>query len=77
VISELVRSEGSWRKQLGGEVIVGTFLGRVEHWRRVSEVWSDPDMSDPELIFELADRLMNYVSALEPSLIARRRNSGR
>jgi hypothetical protein len=76
VVSKLVKSERSWRRQLGGEVIVGTFLGR-EHWRRVSEVWPDPDMSDPELIFELADRLMNYVSALEPSLVARRRTSGR
>jgi len=77
VISELLRSARSWRKQLGGEVFVGAFLGRAEHWRRVSEVWSDPDMSDPELIFELAARLMDYLTALEPHRTARRRTAGR
>jgi hypothetical protein len=66
VISKLVRSERSWRRKLGGEVCVGTFLGRAEHWRRVSEVWADPDMSDPELIFELAARLTDFVTVLEP-----------
>jgi hypothetical protein len=77
VISELARSERLWRKQLGGEVCVGAFLGRAEHWRRVSEVWPDPNMSDPELIFELAARLTDYLTALEPYRIARRRTAGR
>ena len=67
VISTLVRSERSWRKQLGQEALVGTFLGRAEHWRRISEVWPDPDMGDPELVFELAARLNEYLTALEPS----------
>jgi hypothetical protein len=65
VISALIRSEQWWRKQLGGEVLVGTFLGRAEHWRRVSEVWPDPDMRDPELVFELAARLAEYILVLE------------
>jgi hypothetical protein len=77
VISELVRSERSWRKRLGREVRVGAFLGRAEHWRRVSEVWPDPDMSDPELIFELAARLADYLTALEPCRTARQRTAGR
>ena len=66
VISRLRRSEPSWRRELGGEPIVGVFLGRSEHWRRVSEVWPDPDLGDPELVFELAARLTDYVTALEP-----------
>jgi hypothetical protein len=66
VISALLRSERSWREDLGEEPRVGAFLGRAEHWRRVSEVWPDADMSDPELVFELAARLTDYVTALEP-----------
>jgi hypothetical protein len=76
VISTLVRSEGSWRRQLGTEALVGTFLGRAEHWRRISEVWPDPDMSDPELVFELAARLNDYLTALEPSRKARPKTAG-
>lgn len=72
VIAAMVRSERSWRKQLGKEAHVGPFLGRADHWRRVSEVWPDPDMSDPELVFELADRLTEYVTALEPCRVPRR-----
>ena len=77
VISGLIRSERSWRKQLGEEVLVGTFLGHAEHWRRVSEIWPDPDMSDPELVFELAARLTDYLTALEPYRTARRKTAGR
>ena len=75
VISELVRSERSWRKQLGEEVLVGTFLGRAGHWRRLSEVWLDPDMNDPELVFELAARLTDYLRALEPYRAAGRKTA--
>ena len=42
------------------------FLGRAQHWRRVSETWPDPDLGDPELAFELAARLTDYISAIEP-----------
>jgi hypothetical protein len=66
VISGLLRSERRWRRELGEEAVVGSFLGRAEHWRRVSEVWPDPNLADPELVFELAARLADYVTALEP-----------
>jgi hypothetical protein len=66
VIAALTRSERSWRKQLGKDPSIGVFLGQAAHWRRVSEIWPDPDMSDPELVFELAARLTDYVKALEP-----------
>ena len=51
VISSLLGSERAWRRQLGPEAVIGGFLGRAQHWRRVSEVWPDPDLSDPELDF--------------------------
>jgi hypothetical protein len=66
VISRLLRSEHAWRPELGDEAVVGTFLGRAEHWRRVSEIWTDPNMDDPELVFELAARLTDYLTTLEP-----------
>jgi hypothetical protein len=71
VISGLLRSERRWRRELGAEPVVGSFLGRAEHWRRVSEVWPDPDLGDPELVFELAARLTDYVTTLEPYRVQR------
>ena len=44
------------------------FLGRAKDWTRLSEVWPDPDLSDPELPFELAIRLTDYLVALQPLL---------
>lgn len=72
VIARLVGCERSWRKELGAEPMVGAFLGHAGHWRRVSEVWPDPDLSDPELIFDLAVRLAEYLMALEPCRISSR-----
>jgi hypothetical protein len=66
VLSQLLRSERKWRRALGEEPVAGTFLGRADHWRRISEVWPDPDLSDPDLVFELATRLIDYMSSLEP-----------
>src|SRR4051794_24826540 len=60
----LRQGEASWTKALGPDAIAGPFLGRGG-WLRISEVWNDPDLSDPELCFELADRLAEYVAALE------------
>ena len=42
-------------------------LGRAANWRRVSETWIDPDLGDPELAFEIAARLTDYISAIEPA----------
>jgi hypothetical protein len=72
VISGLLQSERRWRRELGNEAVVGTFLGRAQHWRRVSEVWADPNLADPELVFELAARLTDYVTALEAYRLDRR-----
>ena len=66
VIAHLSESEPVWRNVLGEEATVGVFLGGADTWRRVSETWPDPDLSDPDLGFELATRLVDYVTALEP-----------
>ena len=49
---------------LGDDAVAGPFLGR-DGWARLSETWIDPDLSEPELCFELADRLATYVEAVE------------
>ncbi len=66
VLDALVAREADWRPTLGDEPVAGTFLGRADHWRRVSETWPDPDLGDPDLGMELAVRLLDYVTALEP-----------
>lgn len=67
VTDRLTRAQRTWRRHLGPEAEVGPFLGRGD-WRRVSETWPDPDLGDAELAFEIAARLTDYVTALEPVL---------
>jgi hypothetical protein len=71
VLTALAAHERRWRRDVGKEAEVATFLGRAEHWRRVSEVWPDPDLSEPGLALEIASRLVDYMTALEPLLRAR------
>ena len=66
VIAYLVANEKRWRKAVGKEAEIGDFLGRADKWRRVSETWPDPDLSDGGLVIELAARLTDYVTGLEP-----------
>lgn len=65
VLAPLLAAEARWRRMLGEPAVAGPFLGNAR-WRRISETWADPDLSDPELCFELADRLAGYVAAIEP-----------
>ena len=67
-IAPLVAASRALGRALGDDLVIGPFVGRAS-WRRASEVWIDPDLSDPELCFELADRLAAYVTEIE----ARRR----
>ena len=46
--------------------MAGVFLGRAEDWRRLSETLIDPDLGDPELGMEIAARLTDYITTLEP-----------
>lgn len=60
------RTEKRWRKILGDDAVVGEFFG-APNWRRVSETWIEPDLDDPELSFEVASRLVDYLEAIEPA----------
>jgi hypothetical protein len=72
VIELLEAEERSWRPLVGKAAVVGPFLGRAKSWRRVSETWPDPDLSDPELAIEVAAQLADYISALEPARVPTR-----
>jgi hypothetical protein len=65
-IARLVAGQDRWRAVLGDDAVVGPFLGRFPDWRRVSEAWPDPDLSDPDLPVHVALRLTDYIDALEP-----------
>jgi hypothetical protein len=65
-LDALVARERTWRKVVGAEAECGPFLGRARTWRRISETWPDPDLSDLALGFEVAARLTDYITALEP-----------
>lgn len=56
-----------WRKELGKPAELDTFYGR-DSWRRLSEVWSDVDdlEDDPDAAFEIACRLIDYITVVEP-----------
>ncbi len=71
VIAHLVAREKQWRRTVGKEAQVGDFFGRQDKWRRISETWPDPDLGDGGLVIELATRLTDYITALEP--VRRRR----
>ena len=71
VLAHFSANERTWRRALGKEADAGAFLGRQDAWRRVSEVWPDPDLGAPDLGLEIALRLLDYVTALEP--VRRRR----
>ncbi|MEX2292582.1 MAG: hypothetical protein WD691_02240 [Acidimicrobiales bacterium] len=71
VLAHLTAKEKAWRNVVGDEAEAGPFLGRPDDWRRVSETWPDPDLGELDLAFELAARLTDYITALEPLLRAR------
>ena len=66
VLARLIAESRRWRRTLGAQAVAGPFLGRPDDWRRLSETWPDPDMSDPDLPLELATRLTDYITVLEP-----------
>ncbi len=65
-LGALLGAERKWRRKLGREAESGAFLGAADRWRRISETWPDPDLGSPDLPFEVAARLTDYITALEP-----------
>lgn len=65
VMARLLADEARWRPTVGPDASAGPFLGR-DGWQRISETWPDPDLGAPDLAFELAARLGDYVAAIEP-----------
>jgi hypothetical protein len=65
VTAKFATSEPKWRKSLGAEPVSGEFLGRAG-WRRVSECWPAPELDDIDAAIEVAARLADYITVLEP-----------
>ena len=65
-VADLTAEERRWRKALGPEPVAGPFIDDRHGWQRLSETWADPDLSDPDLAFEVAARLTDYITAFEP-----------
>jgi hypothetical protein len=65
VLNRLLYDEHVWRRELGDEPEAGVFIG-VDRWRRISEIWDEPDPDDVDVAIEIAARLADYVSVLEP-----------
>lgn len=65
VLAKLATKERKWRKVLGDEPVAGEFLG-ADRWRRISETWEPPDPDDIDAAIEIAARLADYVTAIEP-----------
>ena len=65
VLRGLVDRESTWRNELGDDPVAGEFLG-ADRWRRISETWDPPDPDDVDAAIEVAARLADYVTVLEP-----------
>ena len=65
VLDRLLNNERIWRRELGNEPEAGVFLG-ADRWRRISEIWDEPDFDDVDIAIEIAARLADYVSVIEP-----------
>lgn len=67
VADRLKKTQKTWRKELGSPAELDTFYGR-DSWRRLSELWTDVDEldDDPDAAFEIACRLIDYISVVEP-----------
>lgn len=65
VLARLLDDESTWRRDLGDEPEAGSFIG-ADRWRRISEVWEVPDPDDVDAAIEVAARLADYVTVLEP-----------
>ena len=54
------------RRARGPDAVAVAFIDDRHGWKRLSETWADPDLSDPDIAFELAARLTDYITTIEP-----------
>jgi hypothetical protein len=74
VVSWFESCASEWRRSLGKTVTTGPFLGgQWPAWRRISELWTGPNLIGPESAVEAAHRLSLYIRVLEP--VRRRRST--
>lgn len=66
-LDQVLKAKKSFAKVLGKSPEAGEFLGNSD-WRRLSEVWMDVDPDEPELAFEVASRLVDYIESVQPNL---------
>ncbi len=66
-LDHLMANESLWRPLLGPEAVAGVFFD-ADQWRRLSDVWLDPDLEDDDTAFEIASRLIDYLDAIDPLL---------
>jgi hypothetical protein len=67
VADRLLAQGKVWIEELGKSAELDTFYGR-DSWRRLSEIWDDVGEleDDPDAAFEIASRLIDYISVIEP-----------
>jgi hypothetical protein len=68
ILVGLESRQNTWREILGDPAEAGIFYDAPD-WRRVSEAWIEPDLDDPDLAFEVASRLVDYLMAIQPLLV--------
>jgi hypothetical protein len=67
VLAALTTAERRWRRALGNAAEAGPFMGsQADTWIRVSEFWLDDEVLQPDAAIDAADRLAQYIAALEP-----------
>lgn len=67
VLATLAAAEAGWRPMLGDEATAGVFFD-ADRWRRLSDVWIEPDLSGDDVAFDIASRLVDYLDAIQPVL---------
>lgn len=67
VLAALTAAEARWRPVLGDEATTGVFFD-ADKWRRLSDVWLEPNLGDDDVAFDVASRLVDYLDAIQPEL---------
>ncbi|MGK2948185.1 MAG: hypothetical protein ACSLFP_06400 [Acidimicrobiales bacterium] len=70
-VAHILAGAKRWRRRLGDQAVAGEFIDDRHGWQRVSELWLDPDLGDPDLPLEVATRLADYITAFEPLRLVR------